>query len=51
MKEWDGKVFRCETCDNLYLWNQYDSDARMCVYCAVIDLIDEGLIDKGEQNG
>lgn len=42
MKEWDNNVFRCDTCDNLFLWNEYDSDARMCVLCALVDLIDEG---------
>ena len=28
----------CETCDNMYLPSDWDSDARMCVYCAVTDL-------------
>jgi hypothetical protein len=34
MKEWDNQVFRCDTCDNLLLWEQYDDDARMCKACA-----------------
>lgn len=40
-REWNTDSFRCETCDNLFLWSDYDSDARMCVYCAVVDLLDE----------
>jgi hypothetical protein len=36
MKEWDSEVFRCDTCDNLLLWEQYDNDARMCKPCAIV---------------
>ena len=36
IKEWDNGVFRCETCDNLLLWEKYDDDARMCVDCAEV---------------
>jgi hypothetical protein len=36
MKEWDNKVFRCDTCDNLLLWSEYDDDMRMCTYCAQV---------------
>jgi Zn ribbon nucleic-acid-binding protein len=43
MKEWDNKVFRCDTCDNLLLWEKYDDDARMCVDCAP----EEGSDDTG----
>ena len=33
-----GSFHWCETCDNMS--SDWDSDARMCVYCAVIDLIE-----------
>jgi len=36
MREWDGDVFRCETCDNILLWSQWDADARMCKACAEV---------------
>ena len=36
MKEWDAHVFRCDTCDNLLMWTQYDDDARMCKACAEV---------------
>lgn len=36
MREWDNRVFRCDTCDNLLLWEQYDDDARMCKACATV---------------
>ncbi len=37
MKEWDNRVFRCDTCDNLLLWEQYNDDARMCKACAEVN--------------
>jgi hypothetical protein len=36
-----GSPYHCETCDNTYIAHEWDSDARMCVYCAVIDLMEE----------
>jgi len=36
MREWDNRVFHCDTCDNLLMWEQYDDDARMCFACATV---------------
>lgn len=36
-----GSFHWCETCDNMYVPSDWDSDARMCVYCAVIDLMED----------
>jgi hypothetical protein len=36
-----GSFYWCETCDNTYMPSQWDSDARACVYCAAITLLED----------
>ena len=53
MKEWDNDMFRCDTCDNVLFWEQWDADARMCKACAEVipygsstDYASLGVCDK-----
>lgn len=36
LRAWDTHVFVCPTCDNYLLWDEYDSDTRMCKACAEV---------------
>jgi hypothetical protein len=36
-----GSFYWCDTCDSMYQDSEWDSDARSCVYCAAVTLLEE----------